>query len=193
MTKRKILFACFIAVCAVQLAVPVSMIVKREVTLRSGSVYKFKTRPVDPYDTFRGRYVALGFERDYVEADKYRDFYRGEEVYAVLDKDGEGFAYFSGIQRNRPAEDNYIKARIRTHHVHAEKTYIDLPFDRYYMEEGAAPAAERAYRENSTERKHDAYVKVKVRSGFAVIEELYIEDKPIMEYLEQSKNGGTKK
>ena len=59
MKKRKLLITSFILLCLVQTAVPLSMIARREFTLRNGRVYKFKTAPVDPYDAFRGRFVAL--------------------------------------------------------------------------------------------------------------------------------------
>ena len=61
---------------------------------------------------------------------------------------------------------------------------FDLPFDRYYMEEKLAPAAEAAYRQNSGREKRDAYVVVRIRSGRAVIEDLFICEKPILEYIE---------
>src|SRR5205085_8475834 len=52
----------FVLVALAQLAAPGSLIWKRENTLRKGSVWKFRTAPVDPVDAFRGRYVALQFE-----------------------------------------------------------------------------------------------------------------------------------
>jgi len=52
----------FVLVAFAQLAVPGSLIWKREHTLRQGNVWKFRTAPVDPVDVFRGRYVALHFE-----------------------------------------------------------------------------------------------------------------------------------
>jgi uncharacterized membrane-anchored protein len=54
----------FAVVGLAQLAVPASLIWKREQTLRHGSVWKFRTAPVDPVDAFRGRYVALEFEAE---------------------------------------------------------------------------------------------------------------------------------
>ncbi len=57
--KNKILIAAFFCVALLQIYTPVSMIIARESTLKEGVLFRFKTAPVDPYDAFRGRYVAL--------------------------------------------------------------------------------------------------------------------------------------
>ncbi|MDD5136646.1 MAG: hypothetical protein PHN63_04800, partial [Candidatus Omnitrophica bacterium] len=46
--------------------------------------------------------------------------------------------------------------------------------DRYYMEEKAAPAAERAYRQSAQRDTQDAYIIVRIKDGFAIIENLYV-------------------
>lgn len=51
-----------VLLCVIQLAVPAFMIVRREHALSMGRAFKFRTAPVDPYDAYRGRYVALNFE-----------------------------------------------------------------------------------------------------------------------------------
>jgi uncharacterized membrane-anchored protein len=59
-------------------------------------------------------------------------------------------------------------------YISGDKVYLDLPIDRYYMEEKAAPAAERVYRQHTQRDKQDAYVTVRVKDGFAVIEGLFV-------------------
>lgn len=47
-------------------------------------------------------------------------------------------------------------------------------------------SAEAAYREHSQRRsQQDAYAAVRVQNGQAVIEELYVDDRPIREFLKQ--------
>ena len=53
--------------------------------------------------------------------------------------------------------------------------------------EKAAPAAERAYRKHSRKDSKDAYVTVRIKSGFAVLEELYVGEKPILEFIKQNR------
>ncbi len=45
------------------------------------------------------------------------------------------------------------------------------------------PAADAAYARNTTRDKRNAYVTVRVRSGDAALEELYIDNQPLKEYL----------
>ena len=52
MVKKKMLFVLFILVALIQIAVSASMIINREIILKSGKQYKFRTAPVDPYDAF---------------------------------------------------------------------------------------------------------------------------------------------
>ena len=46
-----------------------------------------------------------------------------------------------------------------------------------------APEAERVYRENSRRGKENAYVTVRVRAGDAALDQLYIDNQPLPEYL----------
>ena len=58
---KNLRIAIFILVALAQIAVPASMIWKRQRTFREGRVWKFRTAPVDPIDALRGRYLALRF------------------------------------------------------------------------------------------------------------------------------------
>ena len=171
----KILKIVFAVVAAGQLAIPGTMIHERELTLREGRAYKFHTQPVDPYDAFRGRYVALALEPNTVPG---TNFEAGTVVYVTLAEGADGFVQFTGASRERPAEQDYLKVKT------GWSNSVRLPFDRFYMEEKAAPAAERAYREHSQQAgTRDAYVVVRVRDGMGVIENLYVAGKPMAEFV----------
>ena len=43
------------------LAYPTYLIYEQENILASGTIYKFPLAPVDPYDAFRGKYLALSY------------------------------------------------------------------------------------------------------------------------------------
>ena len=181
MNKSTILYS-FIAVAVLQLAVPMSMISKREATLKRGDQYKFKTAPVDPYDAFRGRYVALRMEQDHVPVPDGSSIKRGQYVYVLLEEDSDGFATLKSATVERP-DGAYIKAAVR--YRYGNKLHLNLPFDRYYMNEKEAPAAETAYREHSNRKQQDAYITVRVKSGFAVLEHLYLGGVIMEEYLKK--------
>jgi uncharacterized membrane-anchored protein len=170
-----------------QLSAPISMIFGQERVLRTGTQYKFKTAPVDPYDAFRGRYVALAFENNFVPIAPSVLIENGTRVYAVLAVDPDGFARFDGFELRKPASGDYIE----THALWTDegKLHLNIPFDRYYMREELAPQAELAYREHSSNfGVHDAYVTVRVRFGRAAVEELFIDGKPIYDFLAETPN-----
>ena len=183
--KKRIITGLFSCLVLIQIATPLSMIAKRETTLKDGKQFKFKTAPVDPFDAFRGRYVALRIEADSAPKPGNIEFDHGQKVYAHITKDQQGFATFSKLTSKRPKGVDYLTTTTR-YSYDSTKVHLDMPFDRYYMEEEAAPAAERAYREHSRQKSKDAYITVRIKSGFAVLEELYVGGKPILEFIQQS-------
>lgn len=164
-----------------QLAVPASMIAGREMTLHHGKQYRFRTAPVDPYDPFRGRYVSLNLMANRVARPEGLKLESRQKVYALLAVDEKGFAYCRELVTGRPTAGDYLAVRVTW--WNQEIVDLKLPFDRYYAEEELAPEIERAYRANSRRDKQEAYITVRVRNGNGVLEELYIKDLPVSEYL----------
>ena len=166
----------FILVAAAQLAVPASLIWKREQTLRHGHGWKFRTAPVDPVDAFRGRYVALEFEVEAQEITPPPNLESGRTVFVTLAPDIDGFARIDQISSSAPSGNDFMEARL------AGKT-VSLPFDTYWVTERDAPAAESAYRSQSSREKRNAFVTVRVFKGDAALEQLYLDGLPLGEYL----------
>ena len=182
--KTRLLLGLFGLALVAQLAVPAAMILKRERVLAHGQAFRFRTAPVDPYDAFRGRFVALGFDENSVMAPPGHDFARGQTVHVRLAEDADGFATFAEVLRDPPAAAPYLTTKIQ--YVGGDLVHLRLPFDRFYMDEDAAPAAERAYRQNSASSNRNAYVQVRIEKGVAVLEDLYVDGTPIREYLAQN-------
>lgn len=170
--KTRLIIGLFLCMAFAQIVTPLSMIAKREAVLKNGAQFKFKTTPVDPYDAFRGRYVALRIEGDYVPTIKELRLSNGQTVYVLIEIDSQGFAKFTTVATSRPYEKSYIQAKVR--YISGDKVYLDLPIDRYYMEEKAAPTAERIYRRFAQRDKQDAYVVVRIKDGFVVIENIFV-------------------
>ena len=181
--NRRLIIGLFLCVALAQVGVPLSMILRRELVLTQGAYFKFETAPVDPYDAFRGRYVALAIKEDNVPAITDARLSQGQRVFALIGLDGRGFAKLSSAVTARPRGKDYIQARVR--YVSEGKLYLDLPIDRYYMEEGAAPMAETVYREHVSRDKQDAYAAVRVKDGFAVIAGLYVGGQKIEDAVKQ--------
>jgi len=60
---------------------------------------------------------------------------------------------------------------------------VRFPFNKFWVAEANAPAAERAYIENNRRDKQNAYVTVRVRRGDAALDQLFIDNEPLSEYL----------
>ena len=181
--KMRLIIGLFLLVCIAQVVTPLSMIIKREAVLKNGEQFKFKTAPVDPYDAFRGRYVALRIAEDNIPDSQDVRLSSGQIVYAHIATDEQGFAKLVAVTLSKPRGVPYIQAKVR--YVSEDKVLLDLPIDRYYMEEKSAPAAERAYRKYSRRDKQDAYVLVRIKDGFAVIESLYVAGQKIEELVKK--------
>lgn len=189
MTKP-ITLVLFVLMVAAQLAVPSSMIAKRELTLRNGELYKIRCAPVDPYDAFRGKYVQLGVQLDGDLTWTGQALLTNQEVYVPIEKDEDGFAVTSGVSLTKPESGDFITAKVRWNSAGSEEIPLIYPFDRYYLEEEIALDAEQAYRSATWDEDKPTYIAVRIRSGFGVIEELYISDKPLRTYLEEDYDTG---
>jgi uncharacterized membrane-anchored protein len=189
MNRRLILLIVLGVVVVAQLAVPLSMIQRREMTLKKGDVLRFKTAPVDPYDAFRGRYVALSIDNEVPvpeQATKQNDFRGDQRVYVLIDTDADGFSRLASAQFQRPETGLYLCMRTPRYWRGGKTMRVSIPFDRYYMNEELAPEAERLYAKHTQRDKIDAYVQVRTRNGFAVLEELYVADMPIHEFMQKN-------
>lgn len=180
---KKLRLVIYLLIAAAQLAVPASMIWKRQHTLSYGRVWKFRTAPADPIDIVRGRYLRLRFAAEEFAWPKTLPN-AGRTVYVRLKEDDAGFAVVEDISDKRPASGNndvvpadlYGSSREGTERVHFQ-------FDEMWVTEGDAMAAETAYREHSRQGHADAYATVRIRDGDAAIEQLFIGDKPLREFL----------
>lgn len=197
--KRAVMAGLLAAGIAAQFGVVASMIARRELTLRRGEAYRFRTAPVDPYDAFRGRYVALRLH-DAEQVTEVR-FNRNQRVFARIGKDAEGLAVIEQVAERAAPEGVWLRTRVS--HCWEERreqkdgtnrlnvmtgkyrTRLDLPFDRYYMAEKLAPEAENAYRAASAAGKTNAVAVVRIWRGFPVLAGVEIEGQRIEEVARQ--------
>lgn len=179
MNRTRILAILFLMVALVQLALPAMRIQLYEKTLHEGTAFKFRTAPVDPYDAFRGRYVALRFDTNNAQWSEKLPAENGQKVFVIVEKGPDGFAHFTTASAQRPANGDYLEVKV-TYIMGSEGVMVEVPFDRFYMEETVAPQAEAVYREHSTARsERDAYAMIRIRQGLGVIEQVYIGDKTL--------------
>ena len=176
----------WIVLAVAQLCVPAWMIMGEERVLRDGRQIKLQTRPVDPADLFRGRFVALGFAVEEVPRSLVRgELVYGDVAYLELREGANGLAETVALHKEMP--DSELVLRVKANFLTPEIVGVELPFNRYYMDENLAPAAEAAYRERAL-NPDDTWVTVRLLRGRGVLEELYLGRKPVGEFLrEQSR------
>lgn len=183
--NRRLLFALFVVVVVVQLAVAGGAIIRSELALRYGESVRFRVQPVDPVDAFRGRYVALRFDNVGAVLPEGLDLPRRGWVFVPLVEDDDGFAELGAVSLVRPATGPYLRLRSGVEYRDDEgrrMVSIVLPFGRLYMDEELAPETERAMWRRG---QREAFVTVLVRDGFGVMKDLYVEDLPVREWLAQ--------
>lgn len=185
--KTIYVFLIFIAVVIIQLFVPAKMIYEKEDVLKSGTVYKFKTQPIDPNDPFRGKYVTLRYELSSARSVD-STIQRDDKVLIYLEKDSLDYATVKSVSKTKDNTSNdFIEVEVDYYDFHSTEVRFSLPFDRYYMEEFKAKPAEDIY--SKYNRRNDSinktYALVAIKNGDAVLKDVFINDKSIHYYIEQ--------
>lgn len=186
--NRMVRIALFVVVAVVQLALATGAIVKSELALRTGEAFRFRIQPVDPVDAFRGRYVAIRFETERAPVADDFEVVSGKFVFIPIEVGEDGYAALGRAALERPSRGAYL--RLRAGGVYPDEDgkrymWINLPFRRFYMDEDLAPQAERAVWTGRRSRR-EASIGVRIRHGVGVIEELYIDDVPIHQWLAEN-------
>lgn len=169
---------------AAQIFVPAQMVYQQEDALDTGTAYKFKTQPIDPSDPFRGKYIVLNYEMDSFETTEegWSD-YRGN-VFVYLKTDLEGFATVKTVSKTLlDTSDDYFTAE-STYNYNGEVNF-DIPFNRFYMNENKAYDAEVSVRKAQRDTTSICYGLVYVKDGAAVLDNVFIDDKSIQEFVEE--------
>ncbi|QJW45624.1 GDYXXLXY domain-containing protein [bacterium BFN5] len=178
MKNIKCLLVLFLAISLAQIAAPLYMAWHWENILLTGQTFYWQTAPVDPYDAFKGRYIDLRFKEMSAPSLDSTEFNYGQTAYALLGVNQEGQAYIRGIAHLQPAETPFI--RVKINYIQDNQVHVELPFRRYYLPENQATAAETAYQKKAGQT---AVAAVRLKDGYGVIEQLYIDNKTLTDYL----------
>jgi uncharacterized membrane-anchored protein len=181
---KRVALLIFALVALAQLSVPAMLAWSRVRTLAHGRVWKFKTAPVDPEDAVRGRYVMLRFDaEDFTQAEQLKST---DSIYAILKEGADGFAVVDHLSSSPAPESSAMK--VEPGGWWQERQHIVFPFRYFWLAEKRAPEAEKAYRENSKRGEQKAFVTVRIRNGDAALEQLYIDNQPLADYLRAQAN-----
>jgi uncharacterized membrane-anchored protein len=178
----------FVFMCVAQWVVPGKMIYDSESVVLSGTVYKFKTQPIDPSDPFRGKYVTLSFSANTIEVKPGDQWYAGEDAYVTFTTDSAGFAVPATISRTPPANAPYLHTKALYPDFQEGPVPFELPFDRFYLEESKASEAEKVYWEAQRDSVQVAYGVVRIGAGRAVLTDVMINGRSIVEVVKAMNN-----
>ncbi|RZN82250.1 MAG: hypothetical protein EVB11_09125 [Winogradskyella sp.] len=192
MKKIYILIA-FCVLALIQIFIPAQMVLSQETVLEKGKPYKFITRPIDPNDPFRGKYITLRYE---ISSFKTLDttWQRGDDVYVYI-KDSLGFAKLDTISKQKIVRDtDYVIGKAKwlnrknNWNKNPTRLNFNLPFNRFYMNENKAKPAEDAvrFRRNDSTIK-SVYGLVHIKDGTSVLKDVIINSISIKDYVEQNK------
>ncbi len=197
----KIRLICFILALCAALAYPVRKIISFEFPAVPPKLYLFETEIRDPYDPMRGRYVQLNFKQNQVRLPnknmQLMEWRSDNKCFAVLEKNPDGTARIADLVpdvKQVPAGKDFLRVKYNYFQWDYDKTNreqqktglhtIQLPFDRFYLNESLAPEAEHVVRENT--RKGQAHVRVKVYdNGNFAVDDLIVNGQPILERLRE--------
>lgn len=198
--KKRIFLIYAIAI----LFVPLYVIVNSQNILSNGTFYKFRPQAYDPVDPLRGNYLRINYNVGSVPTND--DFEERDEVYVSIGVDKEGFAFFEEAFKNPPKKGDYLISKVRyvsgleevrtgifgrrsnaispnDRGNYKTTVSIDIPdnLTKYFINEDYGLAGEKAFRKE----RESAYIGVRVKSGQCRIQDIYIKDMPIMEYLKK--------
>lgn len=176
----------FIIVATIQLFVPAKMILDQENILDTGTVYKFRTQPLDPSDPFRGKYITLYYDINSVKVTD-SSFVENKKLYLYIKKDSLGFAIVDQVTKTPiNSENDYLILDKFWYYNKSEELNFILPFNRFYMEETKAKPAEDAYRKAQRDSlPNNIYGLVYIKDGEGVLNDVIINDMSIAKYVEE--------
>ena len=176
----------FVLMCLAQWLVTGKMIYNSEKVIDEGTTYKFKTQPIDPSDPFRGKYITLNFDATSIVLDNSGHWESGEEVYVTFTSDSAGFAKASGIFKEPPDSETYLKTSVNYINTYQHfEVFFNIPFDRFYLEESKASQAEQLYWQAESDTTQVAYGLVTIGKGRAVLTDVMINDKSVVDIIEE--------
>ena len=178
-------------VALAQIAVPARMALGQHAVLTRGEQLKIRCAPLDPVNPFMGRYVELNLFDEIAATAARPGQVRGMHVFWITyawityTLDEEGFVKPTALHWARPKDAPSLKVRTWGG-IYEGKTRFFYPFDRYYMNEKKAPEVDRVLMLSGfSAQAVPAHVTVRVLGDTAVLEELYLDGKPVQEYLRE--------
>lgn len=184
---KKMIMVLFAVMCLAQWIVPGKMVYDSENTIAEGTLYKFKTAPVDPSDPMRGKYITLNFQENFLPFTDSAEWQRGDQIFVTFTTDSAGFAVPEAVYHTKPEVESYLETFVEhiNHYKDDHEVWYKLPFDRFYVEESKAEQAEQLYWKAQRDSAQVAYALVSISQGQAVLHDVIINDRPVIDIINE--------
>jgi hypothetical protein len=104
------------------------------------------------------------------------------KAYAEIRTNSDGFAEISNLSTDKQnLSGDYIEVKIRSRQK--DKVTINLPYNRYYMEESIAKPSEDYVREIRRDSTVNVYGIINIKDGNGVLTEVMINGRPITDVV----------
>ncbi|PKM47314.1 MAG: hypothetical protein CVV03_04110 [Firmicutes bacterium HGW-Firmicutes-8] len=166
----------FTLAVVLQIIILVVMIGMKWSTLTYGTKILLKTKPVDPWDFFRGDYVVLNYEISDLDLKKVpadnNDFKRNETVYVMLKQEGRYWAARS-VSHKPPADESLAIKGVVIYYSDYEKIlHLKYGIESYFVPQHQGRTIENARAALEAEVSVD-------RRGNSALARLFIEGREV--------------
>ena len=135
----------FLLMMAFPVIVILGLLAFKLFTVVTGEDIVLETRPVDPIDLFRGRYVALRYQISELNLDGYPaggSFQYGDTIYATLSKKDEYWDIDNIFNKKPSLADNQVCLRGNVRYSYGSTSPIDWGIESFFLPEDKAKEVE---------------------------------------------------
>lgn len=134
--------AVFALAALAQWIVPLAGVRMQERILARGKTVRVRCAAPDPYDPFRGRYLAVRPEEATVPPPPGLEVGVRRPVWATLAADADGLSRVVSLSLEPVSGPDVIRLVAMRFPFSGESSTLEWPFERYYLDERLAPGAD---------------------------------------------------
>ena len=176
----------FVVAAVAQWLLPLAAIWRHERVVAQGTTVRIECAAPDPYDPLRGRYLAVRPRETSVSAPEgFPPGVAVVPVWATLGTGADGLARIESLSLAPVSGPTVIQlAARRGGETDGTPTVgLDWPFDRFYVNERLAPAADALVAERFRAGRHPPVAEVRLLDGRAVLTDVLIDGVSIREVV----------
>jgi uncharacterized membrane-anchored protein len=100
----------------------------------TGQTIVLATRPVDPFDPFRGQYIIINYEISRITG-VAAGFSEGDLVYVRLKEDDSGVSRFDTASRTKPTAGEFIRGTVTS--AYGDTVTVTYGIEQFFFEQNA--------------------------------------------------------